>query len=422
MAALLFALVFLIAATGHAQAGFLIPAIVAAIGLTGVAASVATFIGTVALSVGISWAASKLMPKPDQAKAAGGVELDIRIDAELPQSLLVGRAVTAGSLIYAETYGKREEIDNSDMIEVISIADHPCEGLVKVFVAEKEATLTPAGSGIPGQWWGPLAQSRGDTVNGYNNKLAIKFYDGSQTTADPFAVAAVGNHPERPWTSAFIGRGTTYARVHSIYGATLVPGPMRWRFVVDGIRLYDPRKDTTVGGSGSHRFGTLSTHEFTANLAVIAYNILRGIRVLDVNGVAQHFYGLEGTAAANLPLDNWFAAMNECDATVDGEPQFHGGAEISVDTEPLEAIRQMLSAMDGRLTEIGGVYKLYVGVPGVPVFAIDDDVIRANEGDEFRPIMPLEQRVNHVTGSYTSPEDGWIPKVAPSRRVIEWEE
>lgn len=412
----LLALAALIASTSNAHAmAFLIAPIVAAVGITGVAATVATAVLGTALAVGVSYAASKLLapsqpkkvkPSPGRIESGapstssasvGGVQLDIRADVDVPQSLIVGRAVTAGSLVYAETYGQRGDIDNSDLIEIIALADHPCQGLVQVFVESQAVTLS------------------GEDVSGYSGKLQVKFYDGTQTTADTLTVNAFVTQADRPWETTMVGRGITYARTHYIYDPDLVPGRLAWRFVIDGIKLYDPRKDSTVGGSGAHRFDVLSTHEWTANLAVIAYNILRGIRVADSTGTARHFYGIEGTPASSLPLDVWFAAMNECDLTVDGEPQFHGGAEIPVSTEPLDTVQEILKSCDGRLVEIGGIYKLYVGPPGLPAVSFDDGVLRADDGDSFHPILPLEQRINYVTGTYTRPEDGWVSRVAPPR-------
>lgn len=408
----------LLASASSAFADPISASIVAAIGLSGAAATVATTAITLALTVGATWAANKFFgPKADQGQQQpepGGVQLDLRVDADVPQSLIVGRAVTAGSLVYAETYGVRGDIDNSDLIQIIALADHPITAIQETYVESQLVSLTalPGGSGTTGVG----AANRGYGVEaGYDFKIAFGQYLGDQTAADALAVAALGSHPERPWTADYIGRGTAYVRVHTVYDREKMTGPLPVKFVVDGIKLYDPRLDTTVGGSGAHRWGDLDTHEFTANLAVIAYNILRGIRVKDHEGTPQHFYGLEGTPAANLPLDNWFAAMNECDVVVDDEPQYHGGAEIGVDTEPLDAIRQILKACDGRLSELGGVYKLRVGAPGLPVLSFTDADLRANEGDTFRPITPLERRVNHVTAKYTAPEDGWVPKVAAPR-------
>lgn len=411
-----------LAATGAAIADPISISILTAVGIQAVAGSaivaVTTFALTTAASLGLSFVANKLFgKKPDEAPPdVGGVQLDLRADADVPQTLLVGRTVTAGSLVYAETFGKRQEIDNSDLVQIISLADHPISSVVTQFIESQEVQLDPSGGGTPDSISGLNAENRGLLVsNGYDGLAAVQYYDGTQTAADAFTVAALGSHPERPWTSAMVGRGRAYARIHSIYEKERMTGALRWRFVVDGIKLYDPRLDTTVGGSGSHRFADLSTHAFTRNLAVICYNILRGIRVKDASGTPRHFYGIENGAADSCPLDSWFAAMNECDVTIDGEPQFWGGAEIPVSSEPLEAIRAIVKSCDGRFSEAGGVYKLRLGAPGLPVLTFTDEALRANEGDEFKPILALEQRINYVSGKFTSPDDGWTPKVAPPR-------
>lgn len=410
------------------------------VGTTLAAIAVAKTILGVALSFGLNFVASKLLGKPDSAvtpPGAGGLELDIKAAADVPQSLLVGRAAVAGSTVYAETFGYSTDGSpqyylNGQLLTVTAIADHPCTGLVKTFVEDKEAILTDAEAGnitashvaLYGGDSAAAAAALGSMVGEvlYQNHIAQQFYDGSQAAADDLMVRAFGDHPDRPWTATEVGRGRTYVRTLQIYNSTLVPGPLRFKHVVDGIALYDPRLDTTVGGSGAHRFDDLATHEFTQNLAVICYNILRGIRVEDVNGEPQHFYGLENTPAANLPLDVWFAAMNEADVDIDGEPQFHGGAEISLDTEPLETVKSILKATGGRFVEIGGVYKLYLGAPGLPILSFDDGAIIAAKPDSFKPVLPLEQRINYVTGKYTSPEDGWVAKVPPARGNPSWEE
>ncbi|MGK3946306.1 hypothetical protein ABK046_49130, partial [Streptomyces caeruleatus] len=42
-----------------------------------------------------------------------------------------------------------------------------------------------------------------------------------------------------------------------------MPSPAELLFEVDGAPLYDPRKDSTVGGSGSHRINDIATWEYT---------------------------------------------------------------------------------------------------------------------------------------------------------------
>jgi hypothetical protein len=434
--------------TSPAQALFLAPLIAPLVGGLFVAEIILSVAVPLALSFGLSYVANKLLAKKPEAQhldigGVGGAQINIKIGADVPYSLIVGRAVTAGSRVYANTGA-----DNSVLIEIIALADHPCHRLAGAFIAGQPAAMTDLaadpdptrGANVNG-WAGTIGRRSKDdyfamfglpalgsgAANGaqadfaahperrigYDDRLHIRFYDGTQTTADSLATSLTSAN-EQPWTSAAVGKGVSYVRVHSIYDPATVPGPMEWKFVVDGVRLYDPRKDSTVGGSGSHVWGNQATYEWTDNVAVIVYNIVRGIYV-----GAEFFYGIEGTTAEQLPLDIWFAAMNECDVSVafDGgtEKQFTAGGEISVNTEPLEAITALLRACGGRFVEIGGIYKLYVGAPGVPVIGFVDGDIRANQADTFSMVLPLEQRINYVTGKFTSPDDGWIEKIAPPR-------
>ncbi|MDQ2083087.1 phage tail protein [Xanthobacteraceae bacterium Astr-EGSB] len=413
---LLLTIAVVLSLVAPAEAGFLVPLIGGAVFAATAAGAALSFALNVVGAFAVSYVAGKLLAKSktqDSGVQAGGTQLDIRVDADVPMSLLVGYAVTAGSLVDARTYGKRGDDDNSDLIEIVSLGDCECDGLEAAIVEGQQRAL------------GADDGYRGQVVDGYDGKLALKFYNGRQTAADAFSVAAFGSAAQ-PWDGAAIGTSVTYVRLHSIYNREKVPGRLSWKFVVRGKPMYDPRKDSTVsGGSGTHRFADLATHEWTRNLAVIAYNILRGIYILDGNGDRQFFYGLENTRAAQLPLDVWFAAMNECDVAIalaggGTEPQYTAGGEITLDTEPLEAIKELIKACGGRFVEIGGIYKLYVGAPGLPVMAIDDGSLIAAVEDRFKPFLPLESRINHITGKYTSPADGWIDAVAPARSREDW--
>jgi hypothetical protein len=89
---------------------------------------------------------------------------------------------------------------------------------------------------------------------------ADKSYDYTAgQRADGVAVTAF-SAAANPWTLDHVGVGRCYARTHYIYDPELVRGRLPWKFVAKGIRLYDPRKDSTVpGGSGSHRYDQLAT-------------------------------------------------------------------------------------------------------------------------------------------------------------------
>jgi hypothetical protein len=138
------------------------------------------------------------------------------------------------------------------------------------------------------------------------------------------------------------------------------------------------------------------------------------VRAKNSDASVSVIYGVEDTPDTALPLANWFAAMNACD-NVGGlfGGTMLGGAEILVDTEPLEALKAILKACNGRLTEAGGVYKLFIGNPGPAVVNITDGDILSDD-ETFEPILPLMQKINHITGTYTA-TNGWVPKVAPPR-------
>lgn len=392
----------------RADAFFVVGAVVSAAGITGFAATVVSAVGSLALAFGLSYVAGQLLAKdvPGAAtRTVGGSKLDLRVDVDVPRSIPFGWVVTAGSLVYANTFGSRGDIDNSDLIEIIALADCPCEGIADyVFVEGTKQTYQTVGQEFI------VDNYQGE--NG-NDKLTFRFYDGTQTAADALAVLNLGT-AARPWTAAMVGQGVAYVRVHAAYEPTKITGPLQWKFVIKGIKLYDPRKDTTVGGSGAHRYTTLSTHEWTDNPMVMAYNILRGIYVADDGGTRRHLYGLKRTAASDLPLSEWFAAMNACDEAMSGtndNPRYRAGGEITVDTEPREAALELLKCCGGRFTELGGVFKPYIDTPELPVISFTDDDILDQE-DTFKPVLPLEQRVNYITGKYTSPVN-WDDKVAP---------
>ncbi len=85
-------------------------------------------------------------------------------------------------------------------------------------------------------------------------------YTGSQVTADAALVAA------------FAAQGITYSAAlpgfaYSVFSIPLsaVAGQLGFSALIGGRALYDPRKDSTAGGSGSHRLATPSTWEYSDN-------------------------------------------------------------------------------------------------------------------------------------------------------------
>lgn len=377
----------------------------ATLAASAVAVSVTTFALTTAASLALSYLVSALMPK--QPATPGTSSGRLSAGGAVPRSLIVGQSMTAGSLVYANTFGNAGGTPNAFLVQVIALSDIPVGGLAEIWVNGAEVTWDPEAT--PG--------AHGIAIPEYeknnNDHLWIRFYDGTQGSADSALVSLFSGDSNRPYGSDRIGTGIAYVVVTARVNTKLWSGYPELKFVLDGIKLYDRRFDDENGGSGDQREDDPSTWEFTANPIVIVENILRGIRY-----DGQWLYGAQTVSPAMLPADSWTAAATECDAPIDldgggDEPQFVAGGEIPFNVQPADAIEELLKSCNGKLAEIGGRYKVRAGAAGSSVFSISDADILSTDKQTFEPFPSLGRIVNAVTAKYVSPTDGWSEKDAP---------
>ena len=350
------------------------------------------------LSVALSALQRALLPKPREP----GIKTKVtQSGGANPAAFPLLKYATAGTHVCPPmTQGRFRDTPNAYLTYVILISDVPGCTLSRLLVNGQYVSL--AATSHP---------DYGRNVTGeFANKMWVTYYDGTQTVADPMLMTVYSAYPGRPWASDMIGRGCAYAILTFLYDRSKFPGLPRVRFEMNGIPLYDPRKDTTVGGSGAHRWANRATWEATVNPVVAAYNILRGITLTDGS-----VWG-GGFPEADVPLATWFAGMNECNATVatgaGSEPQFRAGFEVSVDEEPADVIDELMKACMGRVAEIGGLWKVRVGPPGLPVLTITDDDIVITSPQDFRPFPNFAASYNGAHATYPNPGSAWEPKEA----------
>jgi len=364
-------------------------------------AAVGMFALKTAASIGLSALAQKLSGKKDAGQQSFGIKGTLERGADIPQSFIMGKYATAGSLTYANTYF--EGSPNYGLAMAITLSDLPISALTGIWINGVRYTLIP--------YSGVLRPSGGYFTNN-TAYLTARFYDGTQTLADPL-LANFASSAARPWTSTAVGKGKAYVVIRAY------SDPHFWRngfpqmlFEVDGIKLYNPAKDTSVGGVGAHRWADPTTWESSENPAVQLYNLLRGIRY---NGV--WFYGLQDVAEAQLPAAHWIAQINKCDSTILGasgpEPLFRSSCEIPVNAEIHSVIESLLDTCNGRLSDAGGVYKLFAGAPDAPVMSFSDDDILSTSEQSFTPFLGLSDTVNGVAAKYPSRAAGWQIETAP---------
>ncbi len=348
--------------------------------------------------LGLSLLAQSLAGKPkDQTFSVNGT---LQGGGDVPRSFIMGRTATAGSLVFVNTWGQDGDTPNAYLTQVIALSDLPVRGLAEVWVNGERATL------------GGLTD-RGYAVNQYPDSLWVKFYDGTQTTADSFLFTSVSNG-NRWWNPDRIGRGVAYAIVTARVSKNMFSGVPSFKFVLEGLRLYDISRDSTQGGVGPQRFADPATWGGDGDFlpAVQIYNLLRGITY---NG--QWFYGLQNLSSSRLPAAAWIAQIEKHRAgTLESTGwvnTYRSGGEIQVDAPLTSAVEALLTACQGRISEVGGVYYLHSGAPDAPVIAFTDDDILSTEEQEFTPFLGLADTINGVSANYPSPADGWVAKTAP---------
>ena len=187
----------------------------------------------------------------------------------------------------------------------------------------------------------------------YSGKLWIRGYTGTMTqTVDYILNAAFPSQ----WASTARGRGFAYVAYQFAYSKgeiyKSIPVPT---VKVRGAKVYDPRLDSTNGGSGSHRYATPSTWEYSSNPALCWANY----RMMD--------YGYDNDPATQIDWATVAAAADVCDASVadkDGGTQARytcNGLLINEPENLLDNEQKLIDSMLGHRTFVGGKYQIYAG-------------------------------------------------------------
>ncbi|CAN7446865.1 phage tail protein [Pararhizobium sp. LjRoot235] len=335
-----------------------------------------------------------------------GISFELQVGDNQPMSFTLGKYASGGRRKYTGIHGQ----DGRYFVDVIELGNLPCPGLPEFWVNDEKVTL---------DWENPNPNGFGYPVPEFSSdgtdRLWIIYHDGTQTTADAYLLDKFGSEPDRPWSSDMIGRGCPYIIVTARFNPEIFSSVPTVLTEMPVRPVYDLRKDSTNGGSGSHRWDNPATWEPSENPIINTYNIVRGIYYGD-----EWIYGGQNLAAFRLPASNWIAAANECDVDIalsagGTERQFRCGYEVFCDVEPLTVIEELLQACNGRMAEVGGIFKVLVGAPGAAVYSFTDEDVLVTEGQSFNPFPPFSDTHNGIEATYPEPAEKWATKDAPAR-------
>lgn len=352
-----------------------------------------TIAGRIVLSVMIGAVQSRLAKmQADKAKAANaGIRGEQTVaGSKNSLSAILGRYATGGVMLCPPySWGK----NNIYLTYVVAVSFLPGVTLNRLIVDGEVVELDVTTHADLGQ----------NVLGKYAGYIGVRWLDGSQVVANSFLISKFGSHPERPWQSDMIGTGMTIALLTFRYKDSLFSGYPDFRFDLNGIVLYDIRKDTTAGGSGAHRWDNPATWEFTTNPVVMIYNIKRNISFQEIGAWGG------GASADAFRYSEWAAAMNKCDTPISGSllPRYEAGYEFLIGDQPMAVIGELMRSCGADVADVGGVWRISVGEPDAPVFTFTDDDLQITDSAEFDPFPSITQTKNSVAVSYVEPDALW---------------
>jgi hypothetical protein len=381
-----------------------------------------TAIINIGISIGLSYISKKLQAKEaemarkkaerDRAANSGSV-LDIQYGEGQPRMVAIGTVVTAGQAVYDNTFGT----GNKTLQRVLKLSDFRCSALSRVAIDNAWVSL------------GSLDATKGYPVTSgdYSGLIWVKFLDGSQTTADTYLTG--NDNPDGRWSANHKGIGCAYVIVTLEYDDEKLSSIPEMLFEVDGAPLYDPRKDTSVGGSGSHRWNDVTTWEFSENPILAEYNYRMGFYTGTYGSGHDVFCGM-GMAQSELDYTRYETAADICDEVVEGEARYRVSTFLEADNEHGNNIEDLMLACAGMVVEsVTGPYPI-LGASQTPVATLTNDDLVADAPVEFRKHRPVSEVVNTVSGVYSEPnfvyaETGYAAQsiaaaVTADRRTIDY--
>ncbi|TPL30170.1 hypothetical protein [Mesorhizobium sp. B2-4-7] len=371
--------------------GFLVPlftTVASALGLGGVA----SWLGGSTILAGLARFGLGLAARYALGSAFGGQEqqaqaaqLDTTYGEDLARTVAMGTVGIAGQLVYRNAYSS----GNRRVQDVRVLSHFRITGIKRVRYEGEWKTLG-----------GPEDAERGFRIQDIDAEIYVKLYKGTMDQAADPNLIEEANPPGR-WTSDHRGAGVAYAVVTSILDREKLQQPWEAFFEIEGAPLYDWRKDSSVGGSGSHRWNDQDTWEFTENNFLMAYALERGI----FNG-AEMMVG-KGAPASRLPLDMWTLAANISDETVGTGKRYTAGviAAAGAGVTHDQNLQPLLEAGAATWVEDASGEFPIAGAAQSVVMTFTDDDIMVDESFRFSRKRTKSGLINTMAGTYLEPDN-----------------
>lgn len=255
------------------------------------------------------------------------------------------------------------------------------------------ATITMSGTRIEA----PAGSSVSYKYVGAQGFIKVTKYLGSDSqTADAYLMSVTAK-----WTSNHRGLGWAYLVItldleHEDFQAGLPD----FTFKIRGCKLYDPRLDSTNGGSGAHRYATPSTWTYSTNAALATTRHLMSDLGFKVNPATDINWPSVILAANESDVTTIPFYRDEDDVLTEDDPiaKFTVSGVVSSYDSAEQVLENMCDTMSG-FAVYGADWSIHTGTWHTPVDTLGDDDLHG-EVSILQSGTEYEELFNGVKGTF----------------------
>lgn len=369
-------------------------------------AAMITAITTAGITAGLGLAANALglgakAPKISDAQAG---RLYANVDVTTPRKIVLGRTAFPLDVRYEEWEAQGDQ-PQAKLHRIYFHAAHKVNSYSQLWVEDKLAWSVTGG--ITPDFYDHDGSNQADYLS------VLTRTEGSAAN-----VITIGDGSK--WGSTRRCTGLAYSRV--IY-RTLSSDPedhpmdspfssgvaQRQTMIGEGALVYDPRQDSTRGGSGTMRADNQATWAFTGTGGEIGRNpvlqILWYLLGWRINGKLSVGRGIP---PSRIDMASFAIAANICDETVTSsvngsEPRYRSDGVFSENDDPNMVLDTLKAACNAEITDNGGLIAIQLRTNDLASVAA-----QLTERDVLGPFIwkqtsDVEQTFNVVRGRYTDP-------------------
>lgn len=357
---------------------------------TSILGGVVSWLFGVGITAALTYASNAIFGNKDAASATDAQDpTQIKFGERVPRSASFGSNLQQGHWVHANEF---QDATRLQLVYILGDGWHAgLESTVKVNGKQYDLiSVTPLLNNEAYRFH----------VDTFDDLIDIRVHDGH--TGQGADTEIITQTPD--WDTSRKYTNMFYVAVTVISDKAKFNGIPDFEWVSKGLMAYDPRKDDTAGGAGTHRFADSATWEYSKNPAVLANHYMRGFYYN-----SKRFLGA-ALNLADIDFSLAVAAMNVCDESImrpDGSfrPRYEVNTLFDDTTQYSNVLQVLCEAMGGFYSESQGRIGLFAGKAQSSVMTFTDDDLIRDEDITFDPKRQGIVLYTGIQGTYISPLD-----------------